>query len=85
MAQGVPQLAMKIRAFHEASDGIDGSPRIYRELKDDGEQVSRKRVARIMSEHGASREHPKRSQRTTDSSHQMPVAEDIVARNFQPR
>lgn len=78
------QLAVKIRALHHASDGVYGSPRIYRDLKADGEKVARKRVARVMRENGLSGELPKRSRRTTDSNHKLPVAENLVARNFNP-
>ncbi|MDP7301828.1 MAG: IS3 family transposase [Pirellulaceae bacterium] len=78
-------LALKVRAFHKASDGVYGSPRIYRDLSGEGEKVSRKRVARLMRENGLSGEPPKRRQRTTDSAHKLPIAENIVARNFNPK
>ena len=78
------QLAVKIRALHQASNGAYGSPRIYRDLKAEGEKVGRKRIARVMCENGLSGELPKRFQRTTDSNHKMAVADNIVARNFNP-
>lgn len=78
------QLAVKIRALHEASNGVYGSPRIFRDLKAEGERVGRKRVARVMRENGLSGELPKRSRRTTDSNHKLPVAENLVARDFNP-
>ena len=40
-----------IRASWVASGGIYGSPRVFRDLQEAGERVSRKRVARIMREH----------------------------------
>ena len=42
------RLLTKIRCFHKASHSIYGSPRIQKDLIDDGEQVSRPRVARLM-------------------------------------
>ena len=39
-----------IRASYDASDGIYGSPRVFGDLKEAGEQLSRKRVARIIRE-----------------------------------
>jgi putative transposase len=41
-----------IRAIFEASDGTYGSPRIHAALKDAGEKVAEKRVARLMQEGG---------------------------------
>lgn len=41
-----------IRASWFASGGIYGSPRVYRDLREAGERIARKRVARIMRENG---------------------------------
>jgi transposase InsO family protein len=79
------QLAVKIRAFHEASRGTYGSPRILDDLKDDGETVGRKRVARIMRQEDLTGQVPRQYRRTTDSKHNLPVAENIVDRNFDPK
>ena len=43
---------MEIRAAHAASGKRYGSPRILEDLKADGRQVGRKRVARLMREEG---------------------------------
>lgn len=43
-------LLTRIRSIFEASAGTYGSPRIHAELKDAGEKVSEKRVARLMKE-----------------------------------
>jgi putative transposase len=40
-----------VRESHAASGGIYGSPRIFLDLREAGERVGRKRVARIMREH----------------------------------
>ncbi|MFC1611460.1 IS3 family transposase [Myxococcota bacterium] len=76
------QLAVKIKAFHQASRGTYGSPRIYDDLKEEGESVSKKRVARIMRENGVSGRAKPRRKRTTDSNHNLPVAENLLNRDF---
>ena len=42
------ELLVKIRAAHEASDQVNGAPRILADLRADGEVVSRKTVAKLM-------------------------------------
>lgn len=76
------QLAVRVAAIHAESRGVYGSPRIYAELKEDGEAVGRKRVARLMHEQELSGKLPRRFVRTTESSHQLPVAENVLDRQF---
>jgi transposase InsO family protein len=76
------QLTAKVRAFHEASRGTYGSPRILKDLQEDGEKVSRKRVARLMRENDLTGQMPRRFRRTTDSKHKLPVAENLLQRDF---
>lgn len=45
------RLLERIRAFYIASDGVYGSPRIFKDLREDGERCGVHRVARIMREH----------------------------------
>lgn len=46
------ELLIKINGFHQASDGVNGAPRILADLREDGEVVSRKTVAKIMRDNG---------------------------------
>lgn len=46
------RLVKKIRRIHASSEGIYGSPRIFKALKREGERLSRKRVERLMREAG---------------------------------
>jgi transposase InsO family protein len=57
---------------------------VHGELRDRGRRVSRKRVARLLSERGLrARSGRRRTPRTTDSRHGLPVAESRLARNFR--
>jgi transposase InsO family protein len=48
------QLGVEVVAIHHASRGTYGSPRVLFELRERGERVSRKRIARLMRERGVS-------------------------------
>jgi transposase InsO family protein len=76
------QLAVQVAAAHAASRRRYGSPRVYRELQAQGHEVGRHRVARLMREQGLRARAPRRFQRTTDSQHGLPVAPNVLARQF---
>lgn len=77
------ELLAEIRAIHQASRKLYGSPRIHAALAQAGFQVSRKRVARLMREAGLhSQRRVRRRIRTTDSAHHRPVAPNLLARDF---
>ena len=59
-----------IKQIHEKSNKTYGSVRIFRKLRKKGIKVNHKRVERIMKEN------------TTYSDHDMPVAENVLNRNF---
>ena len=44
------RLLVKIRKFHQESGGAYGSPRIFKDLRDDGETCGLHRVARVMKQ-----------------------------------
>ncbi len=75
-------LTVHIRAIHRASRGTYGSPRIRAQLRRDGFDVSRKRVVRLMNEAGIEGQKPKRWRTTTDSKHDLPVAPNLLERDF---
>lgn len=75
----------KIKAAHAASRGIYGSPKIHLELRKQGEVVNRKRVVRLMRKHGLKARRVKKFRRTTDSRHSLPVAKNVLARQFRAR
>jgi putative transposase len=76
------ELTEQIKAAHEESRETYGSPRIFAELKDVGIVCSEKRIARLMRLHAIRAVLPKRFVVTTDSNHDMPVAENLLARMF---
>ena len=77
------QLAERVRDIHAASRKSYGSPRVLRQLKCDGEKVSRKTIAAIMREHDLCGKSPrKRMPRTTDSHHAKPIAPNVIERDF---
>jgi transposase InsO family protein len=77
------RLLSHIRAAYQAGRGLYGSPRIHAALRQQGIRCSRKRVARLMRQHGIhSRRRPKRRVRTTDSRHNRPVAPNLLQRDF---
>ena len=54
------------------------------ELRSRGLPASKGRVERLMREHGIRAKHKRRYKATTDSKHGMPVAPNILDRNFTP-
>ena len=71
-----------IRRHHQKSRGVYGSPRIHAALQKEGVRCGRKRVARLISEAGL-RARQKRSYRvTTLSNHNLPVAPNLLDRQF---
>src|ERR1700710_2846631 len=72
-----------IMQVHRDTGGRYGSPRIHAELKAQGRGVSRGRIERLMRHHGirAIMARP-RWVRTTDSRHDLPIAANLLKRNF---
>jgi transposase InsO family protein len=77
------KLSVQIKAIYKANDGRYGSPRIHAELVAAGIAVSRKRVARLMTELGLESRRKRRFKATTDSKHGLPVAENVLDRKFE--
>jgi putative transposase len=77
------KLVVEILAIHKASRGTYGSPRVHAELQARGIAVSRKRVARLMRKLGLESPRKRRFKATTDSKHDMPVAENVLDRKFE--
>jgi hypothetical protein len=78
------ELAMKIEQVYIASRRTYGAPRIAKQLRRDGTCVSKKRVARIMAEHGLVGRCKRRWKKTTIADPAAQKAADLVKRGFGP-
>jgi putative transposase len=77
-------LTVRIREIHTKSRSTYGSPRIAKELRDQGTLVSRPRVARLMRCIGLKSIVARKYRvATTDSKHGFKVAENLLNRDFQ--
>lgn len=72
----------QITEIHHESRENYGSPRICQALHQRGISCSRTRVARLMRLHGLRARTKRRFKVTTHSRHGLPVAPDLVQRNF---
>ena len=75
---------MEIGAIHRYSRGTYGSPRVHAELQARGVRCAQKRVARIMRSKGIIAKRRRIVVRTTDSSHNYPIAANLLDRRFAP-
>lgn len=75
-------LRTKLRAFHVASGERYGRPRLWKDLREDGEAVSEKRVQRLMRDEQIQGKVPKRFKQTTNSDHDDPIAANVLDRDF---
>ena len=73
-----------IRSIHAEFKGAYGSPRMVRELRLRGYPASKERVERLMQENGIKAKHKRRFKVTTDSKHNLPIAPNLLDRNFTP-
>jgi putative transposase len=71
-----------IRSAYARSHDTYGSPRMTRELQDEGLKVGRRRTARLMRENGLKARQTRRFTRTTDSQHAFPVAPNLLDQDF---
>jgi putative transposase len=77
------ELLVDIRRVYRQHRERYGAPRIHAELRAEGHTISRKRVARVMRQHGIRARAPRRYRVcTTDSKHSLPVAENLLDQNF---
>jgi putative transposase len=76
-------LLVEIRAVYTEARGAYGWPRVWRQLKQQGLRVGKRRVQLAM-QRGGLRARGKRRFRvcTTDSNHALPIAPNLLARNF---
>ena len=78
------QLLLLIQSIHTEVKGAYGSPRMAREIRDRGYPAGKDRVERLMKAHNIRARHKRRFKATTDSKHSLPVALNLLNRNFTP-
>lgn len=78
------QLLALIRTIHAEVKGAYGSPRMTEEIRSRGVPASKARVERVMRENHIRARHKRRYRVTTDSKHKLPVAANLLNREFTP-
>ncbi|MFF3951565.1 IS3 family transposase [Streptomyces sp. NPDC001902] len=76
------RLAARIRVVHRESDGTYGVPRITAELREAGERVNHKRIARVMRSIDLAGVRLRRRHRTTIADPAAAKAPDLIGRDF---
>jgi transposase InsO family protein len=77
-------LLVGIRAIHAEVKARYGSPRIHAELVARAQPCCVNTVARLMREDGIVAKTARKFRCTTDSNHDLPVAENLLDRQFDP-
>ena len=76
------QLLERIKRIHKQSRQTYGSPRVYADLKKQGAVCSQNRVARLMQLNQIAARRKRKFVVTTDSKHDLPVAENKLNQDF---
>lgn len=74
----------EIQSIHVDSRGIYGSPRVHQKLKRKGIHINHKTVESIMQKNGIRAKRRRKFKVTTDSKHNLPVADNLLQRQFNP-
>ncbi len=75
-------MSQEIQQIHQASRQTYGAPRIHASLVAKGFHVGRQRVVRLMTKLGICARPQRQFKATTDSQHDLPIAENILDRDF---
>jgi putative transposase len=77
------RLRPRVAEAFQTGRGTYGSPRVLAELVDQGFEIGRRRVARLMRDMGLQGVSPRKFRVTTNSNHVHPIAENVLAQNFE--
>ena len=77
-------LLANINAIHAEFKQEYGWPRMWKELLIRGIRVGKDRVQKLMQRHGIKARGKKKFVVTTDSKHNLPIAPNLLERNFSP-
>lgn len=78
-------LKEQIKLIHEKTKQTYGSRKITKELHRKGKLVNHKRVERLMKQQGLRSKVAKKYKATTNSNHHLPVAKNILNRQFKAK
>lgn len=76
------QLLQRIIEIFEESYQRYGAPRIHRQLRAEGYTVTKRTVAELMRKHEITPKRKRKYKATTDSNHKLPVAPNLLERQF---
>lgn len=76
------RLVERIKLIWQEARGVYGSPRITAELRAQGFVCGENRIARLMRDNGIKARTKKKFRITTKSDHNLPIAQDLVERDF---
>jgi len=76
------RLIPKVKAIHRQTRGSYGARRISEELQAEGESCGRAKAATLMNLAGVEAKQKKKYKVTTNSKHNLPVASNLLERNF---
>jgi transposase InsO family protein len=82
-AQRRTQWRTAIARVHQQSRRTYGSPRVHAALQAEGQTCCLNTVARIMRAEGLQAKTKRKFKATTNSSHHLPVAENVLGRKFE--
>jgi putative transposase len=77
-----PTVLAHIQVIHAQVKGEYGWPKVYKELLARGFKVGKERVRKLMQRHGIRARCKRKFVVTTDSKHKLPIADNLLARNF---
>lgn len=75
-------LTEQIKAIHKKKRQTYGCRKMTQELRRSGKLVNHKRIERIMKQEGIQSKLAKKYKATTNSNHYLPVAENVLNRQF---
>ncbi|ENO79077.1 transposase ISThsp4, IS3 family, ORFB [Thauera sp. 63] len=78
------QALVLIRTVHQEDRQAYGARRIRAELRGRGYRIGLPPIERLMRKNGIRARHKRRYKATTDSRHHLPVAENVLERQFAP-
>jgi putative transposase len=76
------RLVAVVKATHQKTRGTYGAERLHKELLAEGHEISLWKVKKIRREYGLVLRRKRKFVRTTDSNHNLPVAPNLLSRNF---